>query len=184
MTNPNVDGRHELLIVMAPVREGRAADVTTYLQGLETSPFARLPRTHVGRLIVLDDLPQDPGTEPDGLGQPYLMLTAVLDGDASSYLDELATEWADESPDWSPGWASQTWGLCVGCPDSPSAGELRSYLAHNRIDATYFFSAYRDASVEGVLSALEKRERLVAFAVAAQEIEPAARREAFLREFA
>jgi hypothetical protein len=180
VTNTNVDGSHELLIVLAPVREGLAGELTTYLRGLGASPFARLPRTHVGRLIVLDDLPQDPGTEPDRLGQPYLMLTAVLDGDAGSYLDELATEWVDRSPDWAP----HTWGRCVGCPDSPSPAELRSYLAHNRIDATYFFSAYRDASVERVLSALDKRERLIAFAVAAQEMESAARREAFLREFA
>jgi hypothetical protein len=176
MTNPNVDGGHELLIVLAPVREGLAAELTTYLLGLGASPFARLPRTHVGRLIVLDDLPQDPGTEPDSLGQPYLMLTSVFDGDASSYLDELATEWVDLAP--------QTWGRCVGCPDSPSSAELRAYLAHNRINATYFFSAYRDASVERVMRALDKRERLVAFAVAAQEMEPGARREAFLREFA
>jgi hypothetical protein len=176
VTNTNVDGRHELLIVMAPVREGQAGDLTTYLRGLGASPFARLPRTHVGRLIVLDDLPQDPGTEPDRLGQPYLMLTAVLDGDAGTYLDELATEWADLAP--------HTWGRCVGCPDSPSPAELRTYLAHNRIDATYFFSAYRDASVERVLRALDQRERLIAFAVAAQELEPAARHEAFLREFA
>jgi hypothetical protein len=176
MTNTNVDGQHELLIVLAPVREGLAGELTTYLLGLGASPFARLPRTHVGRLIVLDDLPQDPGTEPDRLGQPYLMLTAVLDGDASSYLDELATEWVD--------WAPQIWGRCVGCPDSPSSAELRTYLAHNRINATYFFSAYREASVERVLRTLDKRERLIAFAVAAQEMAPAARREAFLREFA
>jgi hypothetical protein len=176
MTNANVDGRHELLIVLAPVREGQAGEVSTYLRGLGASPFGRLPRTHVGRLLVLDDLPQDPGTEPDSLGQPCLMLTAVLDGDAGSYLDELATEWVD--------WAPQVWGRCVGCPDSPSPAELRTYLAHNRIDATYFFSAYRDASVEQVLRTLDRRERLIAFAVAAQEMEPAARREAFLREFA
>ena len=180
MTNTNVDGRHELLIVLAPVREGRAGELRTYLQGLGASPFARLPRTHVGRLIVLDDLPQDRGTEPDRLGQPYLMLTAVLDGDASSYLDELATAWVDRSPDLAP----NTWGHCVGCPDTPSSAQLRAYLAHNRIDATYFFSAYRDASVERVRSALDKRERLIAFAVAAQDLEPAARREAFLQEFA
>lgn len=176
MTNTNVDGRHELLIVLAPVREGLAGELTTYLRGLGASPFARLPRTHVGRLVVLDDLPQDPGTEPDSLGQPYLMLTAVLDGDADSYLDELAREWVDDAP--------QMWGRCVGCPDAPSPAELRTYLAHNRIDATYFFSAYRDATVERVLRALDQRERLIAFAVAAQEMEPAARREAFLREFA
>jgi hypothetical protein len=176
MTNANVDGRHELLIVLAPLREGQAGEVPSYLRGLGASPFARLPRTHVGRLVVLDDLPQDPGTEPDSLGQPYLMLTAVLDGDAGSYLDELATEWAD--------WAPHAWGRCVGCPDSPSPAELRTYLAHNRINATYFFSAYRDASVEQVLRTLDRRERLIAFAVAAQEMEPAARRDAFLREFA
>jgi hypothetical protein len=176
MTNTNVDGRHELLIVLAPVREGMAGELRTYLLGLGASPFARLPRTHVGRLIVLDDLPQDPGAEPDRLGQPYLMLTAVLDGDASSYLDELATEWVDQAPN--------TWGLCVGCPDLPTSAQLRTYLTHNRINATYFFSAYRDASVERVLRALDKRERVIAFAVAAQELEPAVRREAFLQEFA
>jgi hypothetical protein len=176
VTNTNVDGRHELLIVLAPVREGLAGELTTYLREMGASPFARLPRTHVGRLIVIEDLPQDPGSEPDSLGQPYLMLTAVLDGDASSYLDELASAWVDVAP--------HIWGRCVGCPDSPSSPELRTYLAHNRIDATYFFSAYRDASVERVLRALDQRDRLVTFAVAAQEMEPAARREAFLREFA
>ncbi|HSV41185.1 MAG TPA: hypothetical protein VLI04_20660 [Nocardioidaceae bacterium] len=166
MTSPNVDGRHYLLMVLAPIRPGEAEGLTAHLRSFEAvSPFARLPRTHVGRLIVI----------AERLGAPQLLLTAVFDGDPGSYLDELTTGWANEAP--------RLWGRCQGCPDSPSPAELRRYLEHHQLDATYFFSAYRDATAEQVLRALDNRERLVAFTVAAQTLEPAARREAFLREF-
>ena len=177
MRPPNVDGRHELLMVLTPIRAGEEQALAAYLEGLRPdSPFARLPTTHVGRFLVLDDLPQDPGAAPDGLGGSFLLFTSAFDGDAGSYLDQLCAEWAAEAP--------QIWGRCIGYPGDGGPDALKRYLLHNRIDATYFFSAYRQATVDQVLRALNKRERLIAFAVRAQAMDdPAERRRAFLEAF-
>lgn len=178
MKPPNRDGGHELLMVLTPVKGGEEHALAAVLEGLRTeSPFARLPRTHIGRFMLLPDLPQDPGTTADSLGGPYLLLTSAFDGDAGSYLDELCTEWAAEAP--------AIWGHCIGYPAGGGPAELKAYLLHNRVDASLFFSAYRQASVAEIRRALDKRERLIAFAVRAQSIDdPAERRRAFLETFA
>ena len=45
------------------------------------------------------------------------------------------------------------------------------------------FAAYGQASVAQIRGALDKRARLADFVVRAQDMEPAARRKAFLEEF-
>ena len=45
------------------------------------------------------------------------------------------------------------------------------------------FAAYGQASVEQIRGALDKRARLQDFVIRAQDMAPAARRKAFLKEF-
>lgn len=178
----NVFGGAYLLMVLTPIRPGEEDALRAYLEGLggsgdgERSPLARLPRTHVGRWLVLDDLPQDPAAPHDHLDLRYLLFTSAFDGDVSSYLDELVAALAPE--------AGEIWGRCVGCPEPAAGAELKRYLRHNQLDAGFFFAAYPDSTVADVLRALDKRARLAAFVLRTQGMEPGAVREQFVREFA
>ena len=178
----NVFGTAYLLMVLTPIRPGEQDALQAYLEGLRASgadrrsPLARLPRTHVGRWLILDDMPHDPAAPHDHLDLPYLLFTSAFDGDLDSYLDELVHELAGE--------AQEIWGRCVGCPDSARGPALKRYLKHNQLDAGFFFAAYPQATVADVTRALDKRERLIAFAVRAQGMPAAELQRAFVAEFA
>jgi hypothetical protein len=178
----NVFGTAYLLMVLTPIRPGEEDALRAFLDGLrdagsaQRSPLARLPRTHVGRWLILDDMPHDPAAPHDHLDLPYLLFTSAFDGDLESYLDELVEELAGE--------AQEIWGRCVGCPDPASGPALKRYLKHNQLDAGFFFAAYPRATVADVTRALDKRERLIAFAVRTQGMAAAELQQAFVAEFA
>lgn len=181
----NVFGGAYLLMVLTPIRPGEEDALRAFLEGLgggsgdgdrERSPLARLARTHIGRWLILDDLPHDPAAPHDHLDLQYLLFTSAFDGDVGSYLDELVDVLAPE--------AGEIWGRCVGCPEPAAGAELKRYLLHNQLDAGFFFAAYSESTVADVLRALDKRTRLAAFVLRTQGMAPAAVREQFVREFA
>jgi hypothetical protein len=175
----NVFQKAYLLMVLTPVKPGEEEALRDYLESLYErggSPLARLGRTHVGRWLILPDLPQNPAAMPDHLDMPYLLFTSAFDGDLGSYLDELVAALGPE--------AGEIWGRCVGCPNPAAGPRLKDYLLHNQLDAGFFFAAYGSASVADVKRALDKRERLTAFMLRAQGMEPAQVQEAFVKEFA
>jgi hypothetical protein len=175
----NVFGKAYLLMVLTPVRPGEEEALRAFLEGLRESgpsPLTRLARTHVGRWLILPDLPQNPAAMADHLDMPYLLFTSAFDGDLQSYLDELVRALAPE--------AGEIWGRCVGCPDPAAGGALKHYLEHNQLDAGFFFAAYGESTVADVKRALDKRERLIAFMLRTQGMEPATLQEVFVREFA
>jgi hypothetical protein len=178
MRSTNVVGNTYTLLVLTPIQPGEEDALRAYLEALprDDSPLARLPRTHLARWLILDDMPAPPGRDlHDPLGGPYLLFTSAFDGDLDSYLGELAERLVPA--------AGEIWGRCIGCPQPAAGAALKAYLAHNQIDCGFAFAAYGDASVARIRSALDKRERLIDFAVRAQELEPARRRAAFLDEF-
>jgi hypothetical protein len=111
-------------------------------------------------------MPVPRGVE-DPLGGPHLLLTANLDGDLDSWLDMLAQELEPE--------AAEIWGC--------SGAQLKAHLLRHQLDLGVAFAAYGQASVQQIRRALDKRARLLDFAVRAQEMEPAERRQAFVEEF-
>jgi hypothetical protein len=163
-------------MVLTPVRPGLQDELRAYLEGLGEgqSPLARLPRTHMARLLIIDDMPVPPGVQ-DPLDGPYLLFTANLDGDLDSYLHELAERLGTE--------AEEIWGRCIGCPRPASGAALKAYLHRNQLQSGVVFAAYGQASVERIHGALDKRARLIDFVVRAQDMRPAERRRAFLEEF-
>jgi hypothetical protein len=178
MRSTNVVGGTYSLLVLTPIRPGEEDALRAYLEALprDGSPLARLPRTHLARWLILDDMPTPPGRDlHDPLGGPYLLFTSAFDRDLDSYLDELAERLVPE--------ASEIWGRCIGCPQPAAGAALKAYLGRNQIDCGFAFAAYGNASVARIRSALDTRERLIDFAVRAQELEPAQRRVAFLDEF-
>jgi hypothetical protein len=179
MRSPNVAGHSYALMVLTPIRASEQDALAAYLAALprDDSPLARLPRTHMARLLIVPEMPVAPGRRDleDPLGDPYLLFTSTFDGDLDSYLHELADALAPE--------ADAIWGRCIGCPQPARGAALKAYLGRNQIDSGVVFAAYGDASVARVRGALHKRERLIDLAIRAQDMKPAARRQAFLEEF-
>jgi hypothetical protein len=165
-------------MIWTPIQPGREGDLRACLEGLDKddSPLAKVPRTHMARWIVIPDMPVAPGTDlHDPLGTQFLLFTSNFDGDVDSYLRELVELIPDE--------AAQIWGHCIGCPQPAEGAALKAYLHRNQVDSGVVFAAYGDASVAQVKRALDKRARLIDFAVRAQDMQSGERREAFLQEF-
>ena len=180
--DPNVSGQAYAFMAMTPVEVDEHQALTDYLRGLYDrgpSPFAKLRRTHMARFVVVPDFYNDPAwrqRREEHLDVPYLIFTSNLDGDIDSYLDELCEKLAGE--------ATEIWGRCIGCPEDPRGDALKAYLEHNRIDTGLFFAAYDRATVQDVERSLRQREKMIAFAVLAQGLEPEELQRAFVREFA
>ena len=178
MGSSNVSGQAYAFMAMTPVKPGEKDALAAYLRGLRdrgASPLARLPRTHLGRFVIVEDFHNDPSYEQpraEHLDLPYLIFTSNFDGDLESYLDELCAPQATE-----------IWGRCVGCPDRAGGAELKAYLKHNQIKTGMFFAAYGHASTATVKRSLHQRERMIEFAVGAQGLEPAELQRRFLDEF-
>jgi hypothetical protein len=181
MGSPNVSGQAYAFMTMTPVKPGEDEALAEYLHGLRgrgPSPLAKLPRTHLGRFVIIRDFHNDPSWKQrreEHLELPYLIFTSNFDGDLDSYLDELCEKLAPE--------AAQIWGRCIGCPESAKGAALKTYLKHNQISTGIFFAAYGKATVGTVKQSLRQRERMIAFAVASQGLEPEALQQAFLAEF-
>jgi hypothetical protein len=180
MRSTNVAGRTYSLMVLTPIRAGEAGALEAYLAELprgSSSPLARLPRTHMARLLIVPDMPVPPGRSDlaDPLGGPYLLFTSNFDGDLDSYLSELADALEPE--------AEEIWGRCIGCPRPAAGAALKAYIGRNQLQSGVVFAAYGSASVADVRRALDTRERLVDFAIRAQDMAPGTRRKAFLKEF-
>lgn len=180
MRSTNVAGRTYSLMVLTPVCAGEDGALRDYLARLPRfadSPLARLPRTHMARLLIVPDMPVPPGRGDlaDELGGPYLLFTSNFDGDLDSYLSELVDALAPE--------ADEIWGRCIGCPKPAAGAALKAYLGRNQLQSGVVFAAYGNASVADVRRALDKRARLTDFAIRAQDMAPGKRRKAFLKEF-
>jgi hypothetical protein len=179
MRTTNLAGRTYALMVLTPIRPGHEAELRAYLEALprHDSPLARLDRTHMARLLIIDDMPVPPGRPDlaDALDGAYLLFTSNFDGDLDSYLAELSDRLTPE--------AGEIWGRCIGCPDPPQGAALKAYLGRNQLDSGFAFAAYGEASVARIRSALDKRARLAAFVIRAQDMDPGKRRKAFLEEF-
>ncbi|MEA2195429.1 MAG: hypothetical protein QOG42_1863 [Solirubrobacteraceae bacterium] len=177
----NVFAKAYFLMVLTPIRPGEEDALRAYLEGLasgarDRSPLARLPRTHIGRWMILPDMPHDPAAPHDHLDLAYLLFTSAFDGDLDSYLDELVFALAPEAP--------EIWGRCVGCPEPAAGAALKGYLEHNQLDAGFFFAAYGEAGVADVTRALDKRARLTALLLRTQGMDPADVQQELVREFA
>lgn len=181
MTSANVSGQAYAFMAMTPVKPGEEQALADYLRGLSArgpSPLAKLARTHIARFVIVPDFKNDPTWKQrheEHLDLNYLIFTSNLDGDIDSYLDELCEKLVPE--------AKEIWGRCVGCPESPRGAALKKYLEHNQINTGIFFTAYGHATVGTVKKALRAREEMIAFAIAAQGLEPEALHKKFLGEF-
>ncbi|HSS58031.1 MAG TPA: hypothetical protein VLK59_08480 [Solirubrobacteraceae bacterium] len=174
-TDPDRSGQAGALTVLTPIAPGAEPALREYLEGLRAapSPLARLQRTHFGRWVIVSDLVPDDEPGPDRLTGPYLLFTASFDGPLDTYLDELCDELAAE--------AQEIWGRCAAAPQPPAGAPLKAYLRAHHQTTGFFVAAYPDATVGQVRAALAQREDVIAFARAAQGMDPAHLQAAFLQ---
>jgi len=173
----NVRGQAYALTVLTPILPGQEDDLRSYLEALgqADSPFARLPRVHFGRWVILDQFHQeDAQPKPDRLSSKYLLFTTCSDGSRHAHLDEVCRELAPEAP--------HIWGRCVGCPDPPEGDALKRYLIHNQLDTGVFVAAYPHATVQDVRRCVDMRERMIDLAVRTQGMDPGELQAAVLGE--
>ena len=174
--DPNRTGQAYALTVIAPVAHGEEERLRAYLEALHPSPLARLPRTHFGRWVLVPQLATEPSQRrPEQLRTAQLIFSVSFDGERDTYLDELCELIADE--------ACEIWRHCPGSGSARGA-ELKAYLLRHQIRTGLFFAAYPKATVQRVRRAVERRERLAAFAVRAQAMSPSELRSSFFDEFA
>jgi hypothetical protein len=174
----NVSGQAYALTVLTPILDGHAAELTAHLEALpegEASPLARVPGTHLGRWVVIDDVKyQGHGQRHrDRLKASRLLFTSNFDGELDPYLEKLQTGLGED--------ADAIWGHCRGYPGR-GAG-FAPWLKAHQLEAALFFAAYGGHTVEQVHANLDKRARLIEFALEAQGLEPEQLRSRFLERF-
>lgn len=171
----NTSGKAYAFMAMTPILPGEEAQLRTYLEGFtqQTSPFASLSQTHFGRWVILRGWNDESQPRKDTLSSEYLIFTSNFDAPLDGYLDALCGLTT----------AGEIWRHCVGCPQPAAGTALKTYLLHNQIDVGFFVAAYNKLSIEEVKSHLALRERLSAFAVSSQGLDPASLQSGFTAEF-
>jgi hypothetical protein len=176
----NVSGQAYALTVLTPILDGHAAELTAHLEALpegDASPLARVPGTHLGRWVVIDQVKyQGHGQrQRDALSASRLLFTSNFDGPLEPYLERLRTGLGED--------ADAIWDHCRGYPGHQDRSGFARWLRAHEIEAALFFAAYGGHTVEQVHSDLAKRTRLIEFALEAQGLEPAELKERFLERF-
>lgn len=179
--DPNIaiGGNVYALTILLRVRAGFAGDLRAAARALPRNPgpFARLPRTHFARLVVLDRLAfEGPAQDaPDVRGQ-LLLFTAVIDGkECRDYLRDLWNDGGDE--------LRAIWRRCENAPeDDGDASDFVRWMLRHQLTTRAFFRDY-DGTVAEVRAALDLRRRVRAFALAAQYFTPPDLYARFQQEF-
>jgi hypothetical protein len=168
------------LTVFTPVIPGHEDELRAHLDALPVgaeSPLARLHELHVSRIQIFDALvDQGPPHRPETLKRHHLLFTSTVDGDLDPYLDAICGRIGAEADGW--------WGHCVGYPGTADRAAFRRWIRDHKVDTSLLAVANPGATVQDVVESLALRERVVAFAAAAQGLDAGALRERFLASFA
>ena len=112
----------------------------------------------------------------DHLKASRLLFTANFDGDLDRYLEGLRTGMAGD--------ADAVWSHCAGYPGHADQAGFARYMKAHQLEAVLFFGAYGAHTVEQVHRNVGIRSNLIAFALEAQTMDPAALQQRFMRTFA
>jgi hypothetical protein len=174
----NVSGQAYGLTVLTPILDGHAAQLAAHLDALpegKDSPLARVPGTHLGRWVVIDNVKfQGHGQRRrDHLQASRLLFTSNFDGELDPYLEKLQTGLGED--------ADAIWGHCRGYPGRGPG--FAGWLKAHQLEAALFFAAYGDRTLEQVRADVDTRARLIAFALEAQGLPPDDLKARFLERF-
>jgi hypothetical protein len=168
------------LTVLTPILDGEQQALAEHLDALPggaASPLARVPGTHFARWVVIGDVIYEGGGQRrhDHLASPRLLFTTNFDGRLDAYLEGMRTGLGEE--------ADAIWGRCRGYPGRADATTFAAWFVAHQVDSSLFFSAYGEQTVGDVHVNLERRRRLIEFALHAQGLEPDALQAHFQERF-
>jgi hypothetical protein len=165
------------LTALVPVRPNRVEPLRATLCALPTgsdSPFAAVPGTHFARFVVVDRLGAR-GSEPDmAIDPPRLLVAINCDGSADRYLVTLCSDFGPMT--------DRIFGECEGFAGSNHPSAFAAWLRSYEVAPTLPFATV-DAPADRIRTATVARDRLSAFAVRTQGLEPKALRDAWREEF-
>jgi hypothetical protein len=174
----NVSGQAYALTVLTPILDGHTAELTAHLEALpegEASPLARVPGTHLGRWVVIDQVKyQGHGQRHrDSLDAARLLFTSNFDGGLDAYLEALQNGLGED--------ADAVWGHCR---DYPGRGAgFAPWMKAHQLEAALFFAAYGGHTLEQVRANLDKRARTISFALEAQGLSDEELKSRFMEAF-
>jgi hypothetical protein len=176
----NVSGQAYALTVLTPILDGHVQELTEHLEALpegRASPLARVPGTHLARWAVIDQVKyQGHGQRRrDALSHARLLFTSNFDGELDPYLETLRTGLGED--------ADAIWDHCRGYPGHHDRAGFASYLRAHALEAVLFFAAYGDQTLEQVQHNLDRRTRLIEFALGAQGLAAPDLKARFLQAF-
>ena len=177
----NVSGQAYALTVLTPILDGHVQELTEHLDALPEgagSPLARVPGTHLARWVVIDQVKYQGHAQRhrDALRASRLLFTSNFDGPLEPYLEALRTGLAED--------ADAVWRHCRGYPGHRDRAGFARWLRAHELEAALFFAAYGTQTLEQVHANLDKRARLIEFALEAQGLEPEALKARFQERFA
>ena len=162
---------------LVPVRPDRVDALRETLRALPVgadSPFEAAAGTHFGRLVVVDHLGATGQRAAVALEPPRLLVAVNCDGDAGAYLGGLCLGFGAT--------ADRIWSECDGYPGAGDPTAFVEWIRSYEVAPTLAFATV-EATVERIRTAVVDRDRLSAFAVRAQHLDPAALRQAWKEEF-
>ena len=133
--------REDTLTVMAPVKDGEAANLRQLLYKLPlegASPLARVKSIHMGRFSVVDPLPGKNGKPIDAVS--YLLFTSWFDGSAETYIADLCAALPAEM--------DAIWGHCHRYPGSKDPDAFAEFMEDHSIRPGLSFGGYKQDVLE------------------------------------
>ena len=127
-------------------------------------PLRRLSFIHFGRWSIIEKLPANRDAPLEELNYPYLLFESNFNGRWDQYIDAFSYVLG--------GRMDLIWGSSFGFPGPKPAQPFKAYIRRSEHDACHYYSAYPDATVSTICSALTLDEPLAELAHAAQLLDP------------
>jgi hypothetical protein len=169
----NRNGLSYAVTSLTPICPGREAELKAHLAALTVSPFTQLETVHFARWLVIDQLklawPGAPRRRTQ-LRSQYLVFSASVTASDADSARTLPGSFLAEIAERIPAAADAVWGNCVGYPGASSVDAFATYLGRSLLDTVLFHVGYRDVTVHQVRTALARRDSLVRFIRAHQDV--------------
>jgi len=162
---PNQNGNMYGLTILSPIIDGPKIGIShdtalrMYLQKMrrhEHSPFAKVPGTHICRLVVMDDVVfvGAPARE-EHLKSKYLIFNSNFYGPLDEYLAGMARQIPDV--------VDAIWSHCVGYSGCGNPSTFAAYMKKCQVETTFYFADVNNKTVDQTLRALQRKVEFTAF---------------------
>lgn len=179
----DLEGRTQAITVLTPIKTGWWIWLRALFWILGNVPSLARPLTqlsfiHYAHWSIVGGIPfNGPPQVPERLAYKYLLFESNFNGTWDQYIEAFSEVVGDRM--------AAIWGSSFGFPGPIPVEPFKAYIRRNEFHASYYWSAYPQATTTMVLQALELRSRLLAFAERSQTssaLEFAAAYETFLTE--